>query len=105
PEPYAEGVRFCATLLTHPVSLGSEFAELTIRGRTIRFCQLMPLYPEELRFALRHTPKALLARFAQYQMSDVSDPERRNVCAFGPTELFERALGAACAKEASPASP
>jgi hypothetical protein len=82
PEPYGGGVRFCATLLTHPVSLEAEVAKLALDGRSIRLHQVVPLYREELQFALHYGVGALLARFAQYQMSDVVDPERRNVCRF-----------------------
>ena len=80
--PYGDGVRFCATLLTHPVTLEAELAERRLPGRSIHFYQLIPLYLEEIRFALRHGTEALLARFAQYQMSDVVDPGRRNTCRF-----------------------
>jgi len=80
--PYGDGVRFCATLLTHPVTLGAELAERRLPGRSIHFYQLIPLYLEEIRFALRHGTGALLARFAQYQMSDVVDPGRQNTCRF-----------------------
>ncbi len=79
---YGDGVRFCATLLTHPVTLGGELAERRLPGRSIHFYQLIPLYLEEIRFALRYGTDALLARFAQYQMSDIVDPRRRNTCRF-----------------------
>jgi hypothetical protein len=78
--PYEDGVRFCATLLTHPVTLGEELAERRLPGRSIHFYQLIPLYLEEIRFALQHGTGALLARFAQYQMSDVVNQGRRNTC-------------------------
>jgi len=80
--PYGDGVRFCATLLTHPVTLSAELAERRLPGRSIHFYQLIPLFLEETRFALRHGTDALLARFAQYQMSDIVDPGRRNTCRF-----------------------
>jgi hypothetical protein len=81
-DPYGDHVRFRATLLTHPVTLGAELAERKLPSRSIHFYQLIPLYLEEIRFALRHGPDALLARFAQYQMSDLVDPGRQNTCRF-----------------------
>jgi hypothetical protein len=75
-KPFASGLPFCAALLTHPVTLESDFSELRLRNRTIHFYQVVPLYREEIRFALRHGCDALLARFAQYQTSDVADPLR-----------------------------
>jgi hypothetical protein len=82
PNPYLPDVAFCASLITRPVSLGSELARRRLRDRWIRFYQVVPLYLEEIRFALRHGVDALLARFAQYQMTDVVDPRRRNTCRF-----------------------
>jgi hypothetical protein len=79
-DPYGVGVPFCATLLTHPVSLPMEVAQLTHSRRSIHLYQIVTLYREELRFALQHGTDALLARFAQYQVSDLVDPERRNTC-------------------------
>jgi hypothetical protein len=80
--PFLPDVPFCASLITHPVSLGSELARRRLEDRTIHFYQVIPLYFEEIGFALRHGADALLARFAQYQMSDVVDPGRRNGCRF-----------------------
>jgi hypothetical protein len=64
------------------VTLGGELGELRLPGRTIHFYQLVPLYLEEIRFALRHGTDTLLARFTQYQLSDVVDPGRGNACRF-----------------------
>jgi hypothetical protein len=82
PDPFGSGIPFCASLLTHPVGLGGPLAERRLRGRAIRFYQVFPLFFEEIRFALLHGTDALLARFAQYQLSDVVDPGRRNTCRF-----------------------
>lgn len=80
PEPYGPGVRFCGSLLTHPVSAGTGFSRLQRGERGVFFYQVIPLYEEELRFAHEHGSDALVARFAQYRMSDVVDPRRLNVC-------------------------
>jgi Suppressor of fused protein (SUFU) len=76
--PFASGLPFCAVLLAHPVTLGAEFSELRLRTRSIHFYQVVPLHREEIGFALRYGADALLARFAQYQMSDIADPLRAN---------------------------
>jgi Suppressor of fused protein (SUFU) len=78
----SDDVPFCAVLLTDPVALGGELAERRLPDRSIHFYQLIPLYREEIRFALRHGTGALLARFTQYQMSDIADSGRRNACRF-----------------------
>ncbi len=75
-DPLGSEVPFGAALLTHPVTLGGELAELSLRTRSIHFYQVVPLHREEIRFALRHGADALIARFAQLQMSDVADPRR-----------------------------
>jgi hypothetical protein len=82
PSPFLPDVSFCASLLTHPVSLGSDLGRRRLEDRSIHFLQVVPLFFEEIRFALRHGADALLARFAQYQLSDVVDPRRRNTCRF-----------------------
>ena len=82
PDQFLPDIPFCASLITHPVSLGAELARRRLRDRSIHFYQVIPVYLEEIRFALRHGADALLARFAQYQMSDVVDPRRRNACRF-----------------------
>jgi Suppressor of fused protein (SUFU) len=74
--PFGSEVSFGGALLTHPVTLGTELAELSLRTRAIHFYQVVPLHREEIRFALRHGSDALLARFAQLQTSDVADPLR-----------------------------
>jgi hypothetical protein len=81
PRPFRSDVPFSGLLLTHPVSQGAaaEYRRLP-DGRLVRFYQVVPLYHEELQFARQHGSDALLARFAQYQTSDVLDPGRRNVC-------------------------
>jgi hypothetical protein len=80
PTAYDESVPFCGALLAYPVSLGMGFAKLRLGAKHIRFLQLYPLYSEELRFAREHTSDALVARFAQYQLSDMVEPGRPNVC-------------------------
>ncbi len=75
-DPLGSEVSFGAALLTHPVTLGTDLAELSLRGRSIHFYQVVPLHREEIRFVLRHGTDALLARFAQLQMSDLADPLR-----------------------------
>jgi hypothetical protein len=78
--PYDPSTRFVATILTRPVSLAGGFAQLRYADRRILLYQVIPIYEEELRFALEHSSNALLARFAQYEASDVIDPARPNVC-------------------------
>lgn len=71
---------FRASLLTCPVSLAEGFGTLRRENGCVHFYQVVPLYEEELGFALAHTPRALVARFCQYALEDVVVPGRRNVC-------------------------
>lgn len=85
------GTRFRASLLTFPVSLGEGFTRLVERRRRIVFYQVIPLYEEELGFAREHSARALVARFCQYALDDVADPERRNVCELALRQSSQRA--------------
>jgi hypothetical protein len=80
PDPYAPGTALNSVILLPPVSLPPAFSHLDAPGgRTIHFMAAVPLYWEELQLALDHGCGALLDRFVACHVTDVIDPQRRNV--------------------------
>ncbi len=81
PHPYAPNTNFCGFLFTLPVlSLPSEFCELKIDdSKTVIFLQLLPLYKEEMDFAITDTSEALLKKFEEQGSPDYVDVNRKSV--------------------------
>lgn len=80
-EPYAPGCRFSCALVAPPIAVESTFEMLRIdEEHQVRFYGIVPLYPEETTFKLRHGVESLLHRFDQHQVCEVFEPKRRNVC-------------------------
>ncbi len=81
PHPYAPNTNFCGFLFTLPVlSLPPEFCELKIDdSKNIIFLQLLPLYKEEMDFAITDTSEALLKKFEEQGSPDYIDVNRKSV--------------------------
>ncbi len=79
-EPFAPNTKLSGVVLLFTLGAPAEFNQLTFGGRTIHFYSVIPLYPEELEHKLRYGLEKLLPRFDRYGISDVIDPQRRNVC-------------------------
>jgi len=81
PHPYASNTNFCGLLFTLPVlSLPAEFCELPIDdSKTVIFLQLLPLYKEEMDFAITDTSEALLKKFEEHNSPDYIDVTRKSV--------------------------
>jgi len=81
PKPYAANTNFCGLLFTLPVlSLPPEFCELQIDdSKTVIFLQLLPLYKEEMDFAITDTSEALLKKFEEHNSPDYVDIHRKSV--------------------------
>jgi hypothetical protein len=80
PEPFSENCPFAAFLVT-PQSVAEEsFDLLEVGNRLVAFLQMIPLYPEELKFKLQHGTDALLERLSTlYEdgtVADLADPAR-----------------------------
>jgi hypothetical protein len=80
PAPLGPGTELAGVMLVPPVALG-QAAHLaqTPDGKTIRFWSLLPLYPSEMEFKLRHGVDALVERLIRANVSDVVDLTRPNV--------------------------
>ena len=79
-EPYAPGTALSGAVVVTPVSVPDAFRRLVINdSKTIDFLVVVPLYSEEMDFKLRKGVGALLDNFNKAGVSDIVDPQRRNV--------------------------
>jgi hypothetical protein len=63
------------------VRFGDEFRRLQVRpSKTIQFLAVVPLYESEMNFKLKYGLDPLLDRFDQYNISELLDANRPNVC-------------------------
>lgn len=84
PEPFASSTKLCGAMLVPPIFVDAEFSTLKIDDeKTIFFWVVMPLYEEEMNFKLKQGGEALLDRFDKYDINQVIDVRRRNVCQKG----------------------
>ncbi len=80
--PYASNTGFNCTMLVNALSLDGE--EMSLRmssGRTVRFYQLLPVYPEELALKQREGADALLELLVKQDGFPVVDIHRENTAA------------------------
>jgi hypothetical protein len=78
-EPYAN-TGFCCALLGHPRQFPPEFEQLKISAeKTIHFCSVVPIYPEEMDLKLKKGAEALWERFDKAGISELLDVRRKNV--------------------------
>ena len=61
--PYASNTRFNSVVLDFCKNSQGEVQLKTSSGKTINFYQVIPLYPEELRFKMDNNAETLLAVF------------------------------------------
>ena len=80
PEPFVAGTRLCCWMLNLPTLLPQEFHALALPDRTIRFYNLVPLYPEETKFKLDAGGDALNDLLDTAKVSDVIAVKRKSVC-------------------------
>lgn len=87
---YGDRTPFTGAILLPPDD--EEFAALRVEGETIRFFEVVPLFPEEQRLKIDHGLDAILAAFSRHQLSPIVTPERTNVVtgAAGPTRTLRR---------------
>lgn len=79
PEPFSETAPFVGVILCPPVSIHEDFHTLYINpDKEIEFLALYPLYPEEMDLKLRKGADAIFQRFAQNNITDYVDPNRKS---------------------------
>lgn len=77
PEPFAPNTRLACWLVVPPLEQSETFAEVERRdGRLVNIMQVVPLYPEEVRYKLDRGGDALLARFAKTSTTDIIFTDR-----------------------------
>ena len=81
PLPFANNTGFCGFLFTLPVlSFPPEFCELRIDDtKSVIFLQLIPLYKEEMDYAITEGSDALLKKFEENNIPDYVDINRENL--------------------------
>lgn len=81
-DPFADNTKFGCMILFPSLSLGNNFFSLKISDqKSIDFYCLYSLYKEEMEFKLKNGSDALLDKFEEFNLSDVIDIERKNMCA------------------------
>lgn len=81
-KPYAANVPFQSLLIWPPTVVDpAQFANLTLpNGKKLQFYNLIPLYKEELDFALKNGSDALIPKLNKAGISDVVNLSRKNSC-------------------------
>lgn len=82
PKPYAPNTKLCCALLTMSPTVPFEFHNLEVsHERKVHLWSVVPLYREEMDFKLAKGSDALIERFGRYNLTDIINIRRRNVCA------------------------
>lgn len=81
PLPFAKNTGLCGFLFMFPLlSFSPEFCELKIDDtKSVIFLQLVPLYKEEMDYAITESSEALLERIAKKEIPDHIDIHRKNI--------------------------
>jgi len=81
PAPFDASTKLSGAIITIPKLVPESFATVPVRpGKKIWFLAVTPTYPEELEFKQKRGAAALQARFDKAGVSELIDPQRRNVC-------------------------
>jgi predicted Zn finger-like uncharacterized protein len=84
PVPFAPNTKLCCCLIVPPITTPEEFGLLRVsEEKAIEFFAVLPLYKEEVDFKLRHGAEPLLNRFQEFEISEILDIKRPNVCRRG----------------------
>ena len=83
-EPYASHTKFSCGLVLPMLNVPEGFHELEIsEDKVIHFYGVYPLYAEETQFKLNQGADELVKRFEKYEISEVVQTRRKNVCRRG----------------------
>lgn len=76
----ADGIDFNGLILIPPYELPHEFAVLQLpNGESIKFCQILLLYPEEMAYKRKKGFEALMDLFDKNEIGTMTDPDRPNI--------------------------
>lgn len=74
------GTPFNSTMLCESIMLPEKFLEFEVDDHMVRILTAVPLYPEELEFKLNNDSHALLAKFEEFEISEIVSKSRPNTC-------------------------
>lgn len=81
PEPFSTETELCSSILAPPLLAPPEFMTLKIDDdKTVRFWGVVMLYAEELAFKLKKGSDPLFDRLDKYEVCELVEVDRRNVC-------------------------
>ena len=82
PVPFATNTKFCCMLLGVPTLCEDDGMILKINdSKSVRFYSLIPIYLEEMEFALKSGGEALIEKLGNADVTELLNLNRRNVCA------------------------
>lgn len=79
PMPLAPNTKLCGAIIVPSLLVPTTFYELQSGSRRIAFFSVVPLYNEELELKEREGMEVLLSRLVDKNITDLIDPNRRNV--------------------------
>lgn len=71
---------FDSILLLESITLSDEFTYIETEEQEIYFYSAIPIYKEELEYKLEHGIDRLLSLFQQFDIDEIVDINRKNVC-------------------------
>jgi hypothetical protein len=81
PVPFAKNTRCCCMLLCVPVLCSDGGMLLKIsESKKVRFYSLIPIYLEEMQFALKAGADELIEKLGHAEVTELLNLKRRNVC-------------------------
>jgi hypothetical protein len=81
PEPFAENTAFCCSLICRPVLADEGCDELVVAAdKTIHFFSVIPIYRDEMEFALSHSSTELVHGLSEAGVTELLDVHRQSVC-------------------------
>jgi hypothetical protein len=86
PRPFTKSTDLCCMLLLQPVLTPEAFSQLHVRGTTINFYAVLPLYAEEMQLKLNAGTNALLDLFDEHGVTEVLEVDRPNVAVYADFE-------------------
>ncbi len=71
---------FESIILLESITLSEDFTFIETNEKAIYFYAAIPIYKEELEYKLQHGTDKLLELFEQYDIDEIIDINRKNVC-------------------------
>ena len=72
--------QFHSIILLDSITMPEEFTQIDLGERVVYFYSAIPIYREELDYQLEHGTEKLLELFEEYDIDEIVDINRMNVC-------------------------